>query len=287
MLKELEPRTVVLGSAPREGEPGRRALATFLDGRWLRDGRIAALDNFGLPIKFTMNGEPYGEPKLPPNPWRMDAGVISEGTGDYVSLSDHRVTVYGSDQHYRWDLTQAGIGTPTTHRVELSHDGNKLALGVTQHGIDPEDEHQPRFGWWVLDVTKRPNHLGSWNATILAHGLGEATGFAFDRGERMLIATSKGAGVVRLDGEQVAVTGDVASCVALDDRGVRAVFGFAHCELRIDYLSPKRKGLALVEVVDSQRIDAGVVPVALALDPEGTRIACVAADGRVEIVPVP
>lgn len=285
VIKEIDPRTIVLGTAPREGEPGRRALATFLDARWLRDGRIAALDCFGLPIQFTMHGAPYGEPTSPANPWLVDCGAIGEG--DHVAVIRDNVRVSGRDQKQRWELLRtSGIGKRVQIRhVELSHDGTKLALGTTQDGLERDRDdvvESPRFAWWVLDITKRH---GEANATVLGHGLGQTTSFAFDRGDRLLIAARTWAGAVRLDGARSKVSGAPARCIALDDRGVRAVYGDDTSELRIEYLSPNRKGA--IEVLDDQRIDVGLVPVALALAAEGTQIACLDADGHVEIAPVP
>ena len=140
-------------------------------------------------------------------------------------------------------------------------------------------------------------------APILGRGWGEASVLVFDRlARRLLIGSSTETKVVRLgsdfaphhfvnrSADQLAalVHHEPPRCAALDDRGLRAVYGFAsRSELRVDYLSPKRTGALDVEVLDQQQIAASFAPVALALDTEGTRIACLADDGRVEIVPVP
>jgi hypothetical protein len=169
--------------------------------------------------------------------------------------------------------------------AELSHDGRKLVVAgewTVQRGVPF------KRGWIALDVSIAPKPTGPWQAAMLARGDGEVTALAFDQTNRLVVATTASAGVVRLDGEAVELaTGDGPRCAALDNRGMRAVYGFHHSRIRIDYLDKKRQGPPLVEVVDQQTIDAGLAPIALALDLDGSRIACLGEDGRVEIVPVP
>lgn len=289
IIRTLTARTVTLGAAPRKGVARSDVAATFLDGRWLRDGRIAALDIFGTPLQFTMHGEPYGDPEMPPNPWHVELAVMSEGGVVYGELESERFTIHGLHERRRWELHQHtrwhGLGNAIVLIAELAHDGRRLAIGYEWRVRQGEPWKR---GWIALDVSIAPKPSGRWQAAMLARGDGDVTALAFDQTNRLLVATNSGAGVVRLDGEAVELeAGDGPRCAAFDARGMRAVYGYRHPTLRIDYLDRKRSGPPRVDVAEQHRIDAGFAPIALALDLEGTRIACLAEDGRVEIVPVP
>jgi hypothetical protein len=310
VVRELAQRQVRLGTAPRgDDAPGALVPAGYLDARWLGDGRIIAIDVFGVPVQFTMQGALYGEPVLSPNPWRCDHAVLAAGGSAFAMLErgevevcstapraprlwalHHERRVYGLTRHM--DITS----------VALAADGRLLAMGY---------QTATSRGWLVFDLTpqERPERLmDTWRAPIASREEIELEpalapvpaplAFAFDRTRRRLAVVmperAPGIGVIRLGAPGPALRKHQggARCVALDAHGVRAAYaypaGTGEARLRVDYLAPAAKGPRTVELLETLWIDPGVGELhALAFDPEGHRIACLGEDGALEIAPVP
>lgn len=304
LVRELPPRTVQLGAAPHGGVAFSMVPAEYLDARWLPDGRIIAVDIFGMPVGFTMQGARYGEPVAPANPWRVPHAQLAAGGGAYVMLDRHQPAVHAtSPAHPRlWFLLyeRRWYGLPHGAAIlaaALSPDASLLALA---YGTDLE------HGWIVVDLTpqKDPDRLsGTWRAPVLdraSFGVGRetlpASVFGFERTRRRLavVAPGPGPGTLRLGapGPTPSAHTSGATTVALDERGIRAAYayppGIGEATLRVDYLSPATKGPRVIEILDTQWIEPGIGDLAaLAFDPPGHHIACLGADGRVEVVPVP
>ncbi len=312
-IRELEPRTIELGEAPRDGvAPHSELTATFSDARWLRDGRIVAVDICGLAVQFTMQGAPYADPKLPPNPWRVDFAVLAEGGDAAVTYDGHALIVYGTtvDHIHRWRLnTEREFRLPFDRlTAAMSYGGDLIVITYWTQAISAQ---QPSgFGWCLLDISSETIKRSRWRKASLLdrdwlHGGTSAPRFAFDRRDRRMAIASQtrfGSGAIRIGGPledfgHPRLTAEVeprsqehagARLVALDDHGLRSAYAFTtDRELRIDYLAPHATGPRSIAILDSQRIDPGFEVVAFAFDEAGHRLACLGADGAIEIVPVP
>jgi hypothetical protein len=231
-VRELAPREIRLGSAPRDQvEPTSLARATFVDGRWLRDGRIMAIDLFGLPVQFTMQGAPYSDPVPPPNPWRIDHASLADHGDAYVLFDGHALLVHATDptSTYRWRLinekewyrlplgpkstaVMAGNSVAITYWtmavsaaqpsgygwcvLDVTTKPFTLSVAITYWTMAVSAAQPSGYGWCVLDVTTKPFTLsGSWEAPILdrdwIHG-GEAPPvFDFDRKVRRMAIASQ------------------------------------------------------------------------------------------------
>ncbi len=306
VVRELAPRQVRLGSAPcGDDAPGSIVPAGYLDARWLSDGRIVAVDVFGLPVQFTMQGVQYGEPVAPANPWRRSHAVIAANGTAFVMLEGGQLAVHSTAPNHPqlWALLQErrcyGLTRHTAvTSAALAADGHLLAIGY---------QAESWRGWLIVDLTlqARPERLGgTWRAPVVDREAFELEpapaplAFAFERTRRRLaVATpdpAPGSGVIRIEAPGPAAREHLggASCVALEERGIRAAYaypaGLGEARLRIDYLAPAAKGPRAVEILDTQWIEPGLGELcALAFEPAGHRIACLGADGGVEIAPVP
>lgn len=267
----------------------------WYDARWRSDGTIAALDEHGILRSSTMHGEPYAD-AMPSNlrP-SFTAGAIAPGGGAFVLLGPGTMRVVVGPRAVH---VGEGIGGKRGHAI-LSADGTRLAVG---YATEPRGQADPGRGWAVLDLRPQRRPASSyyyeppppivdraWYAVPLRD---LPMRLAFDaKARRLAIATPEPEptyGVIRVGGEAPQRTHDGgAVAVALDGRGVVAAYAYPPNRLRVDYLPPQVKGPANVEIVDTLWIESDLAPVALALDAEARRIACLGADGAVEIVPVP
>jgi hypothetical protein len=238
------------GARVRAISPSVAANATFADARWLEDGRIATVDSFGIPGMFSLRGEPYGDI---PGPGRYAFAptflALAGGGGAFVRF-DHRIGVYTTS------VERATIW-------ELYDEKNRYAIRArpTRAALS----HDARLiafclgdDWIVLDITPDPE--ARYPGTRPATAIGRVTTphLAFAR-----------------SGKYVALAHDAI----LDGAGIRAasIAGDALDRLRVDYLD---SGEAIV-----LEPGAGALA-ALAFGP-GDRIACLTAENRIEIMPIP
>jgi hypothetical protein len=295
---------------------GDRAI---LDARWGSDDAIIAVDARGWPEHYDRRGIPSGRFREASNRsiGLYDSAAIAAGGSAYVALSQHHVFVGSTaDREQLWWLD------PNEHAVHysqnriagaLSTDASVLALGFEIRDYSellrrPDAPTRCQRGLLVLALAATRHGPSRWvRATELDRRYSDIVGdggplrFAFDKGRysrrRLAIAPpagEAGAGVIRVDKREAYVPGRPggATAVALDDRGILAAWayrtGVAERRLQIDYLAPEPKGAPVVEIQDTLWIDPDLDDlVAIAFDSSGRRIACLGADGNVEIVPVP
>jgi len=281
------------------------APAGFLDARWRSDGTIVGLDSYGVLRSFTMHGALYtAEPPPPPRDAQttFSAGALSGDGATCVVIDDINVHVRSGQRRWRFSEHDYGINSePGRYSAALSADGKLLALGYQTRAATARWSIQSGRGWLVLDMVPPRRPASSYYyeppAQVVDRGWYEvavsdgALRFAFDgKARRLAIAAPErelGFGVVRVGvGEAKRAHAGGAVAVAVDERGILAGYAVAG-RVRVDYLAPQLKGPAVVELLDTLWIDPDRAPVALALDRAGRRIACLAADGAVEIVPVP
>jgi hypothetical protein len=307
LVSELAPRRVCLGTAPGQGEPGSMVDAGYLEACWLSDGRIVAIDVFGMPVQFSMHGVPYGEPVPPPNPWRHHYAHVAANGKTYLQIDDWRPAICSTapDHPRLWALGAHGNPCEVPSQASiwsaaLAADGRRLAMGY---------QGATQSGWVVIELSppEHPERSGIWRAEVIDRGViflddgpeRRPLAFAFDRSGRRLALLlpdrhAPGIGVLRLGtpGPEARELLGGATCVALDERGVRAVYaypeGAGEARLRVDYLAPATKGPRVVERHDTVWLEPDVGELcALAFEPGGHRIACLGEDGRVAVVPVP
>ena len=239
-----------LAARPVTMPNGTVEAATYLDARWLADGRIAAVDRFGIPMMFSMRGEAYGTPNDQRYVWDRSAARIAAAGTAYV-LFDRDITVHSTaptnESLWRWHYAKRwyDVSEPISG-TEIAPDGLRLALA---HAA----------GWLVLDLSPptSPSHLervsGTWRAIIL--GRGDTGHVAFAKSGRWVVT---------------------ATPAIVDAHGVRTAT-IEDDRVRVDYL----------DASGSLVIEPGIgALVAIAFGP-GDRIACLAHDGAVEIVPIP
>lgn len=307
-----------LAGVPRmhgvDGALERELGADYLDARWLDGGGVIAVDRYGHAERFTMHGAPYGrEPH--DSTWRYARAAIDARGLRVALVSDHDDVVVATTERERriawrfdrWDFGLQPESGRTT--VCLSEDGAMLALGYeTRAWESGADRVASGRGFLVIALDTAPDpersHRERARASVVDRYWYECvrddafTRFAFDAGprKRLAIATPErepGFGTIRLDAGELYPRAHLggARAVALDGRGLLAAFayptGVGERRLRVDYLAPRAKGPVIVELADTLWLDPDCEPVALAFDPDGRRIACLAADGGVEVVPVP
>jgi len=160
----------------------------------------------------------------------------------------------------------------------------------------PHTGSAPGRGWLVIELASE--EAVDRNFIEVARDDGPMV-FAFDRrGRRFAHASPErvdDVGAIRIDrGEDYARNhAGGARCVAFDPHGVMVAYGYrapppgARGRLVVDYLARSTAGASMIEIVDTLSIDPGVELAAIAFSPDGRRIACLASDGSLEIVPVP
>ncbi|HEU0037311.1 MAG TPA: hypothetical protein VFQ53_42160 [Kofleriaceae bacterium] len=284
------------GTAVRDVGAGR-----YLDARWLDGGGLLAMTSLGLAERFTMHGESYGEP-LPVGPLRfthasLDARaerallIATHGALSVTLTSVERRTVW-QFREYRYNV-QSEIGRTT---AALSEDGARVAIGTETRAWESGRERiASGRGVLVIAIDDDETVDRFWYECARDEA---PLRFAFDAGPRRRLAIAAperedGFGTLRLGAGEVypRTHRGGARAVALDGRGLLAAFayptGVGERRLRVDYLVPKTKGPVVVEITDTLWLDPDCEPIALAFDRDSRRIACLAADGGVEVVPVP
>jgi hypothetical protein len=224
-----------------------------------------------------------------------DAGALSPGGVGLVMVdqSGMAVTVGPRTVRAGGDL-DGKLGDAV-----LSADCTRVAVGYATEAWGQGD---PGRGWAVFDLRPQRRPASSYyreppppiiDRTWYAVPLRDLPmRLALDtKARRLAIATPEPEamyGVIRLGVEGPQRTHDGgAVAVALDRRGIVAAYVYPPNRLRVDYLAQGVKGPANVEIVDTLWIQSDLAPVAIALDADARRIACLGADGAVEIVPVP
>lgn len=292
-----------LGAPLRELEAG-----VYLDARWLAGGGVVAMHGDGVPRHFTMHGEPYARVEAgSQRSYYEEVAISARGTECAVLMrGDVHVYEMGGEQRTLWHSGRAWELAPSG-RIDgaaLSADGELIALSFRPRRSEVRGaEAGATRGWVVLDMERLRSGDRPWSPPpesvvdrsryAVAREAGPLR-FAFDRaGRRLAIAAPEAAedgGVIRLrrGGEYPRRGGGGARCVALDDRGRLAAYGFEDGRVRVAYLDPQGKGGAAVDVLDQMWLEAGAAAVeAVAFDRESQRIACLGADGAVRVLPVP
>ena len=267
----------------------------WYDARWRSDGTIAALDDHSIVRSYTLHGEPYVD-EVPSNLRPSHgAGALSPGGVGLVMVGQNGLAVTVGPR----TVTAGGDLNGKLGDAVLSVDGARVAVGYATEAWGQGD---PGRGWAVFDLRPQRRPASSyyreppppiidrnWYAVPLRDA---PMRLAFDaKARRLAIATPEPEamyGVIRLGVEAPQRTHDGgAVAVALDGRGIVAAYVYPPNRLRVDYLAQGVKGPANVEIVDTLWIESDLAPVAIALDADARRIACLGADGAVEIVPVP
>ena len=266
--------------------------ARVLDVRWREDGRILALDNRGT-LTWRAAGVLVDQHNITFLDRRPHTASIAGDGRRFVAVSDREVFVasIGGERVWTLDAQQHDIAIDFQTSAILAGDGARVAIGYgrRERGRWSRDDGR---GWVVIELATQEALDRAWTTVARAPGYLQ---LAFDRhGKRLLHAAPEAGeqvGVIRLGrGEPFLPTCLAGSrAAALDDNGVIAAYGYAGgAPLRVDYLSPERRGPAQIEVLDTLRLDPGLPDLlALAFSADSHGLACLAADGSIEVVPVP
>lgn len=261
-----------------------------LDARWLDDGRILALDNRGTQT-WNRGGVLVDQrnisPRVGARPQTSAACLAGDGSR-FVALTEREIFVAAIDGERVWRFNPSHVGRQdaVATRANLGNTGKLVAIGYDTGRIGRVN---PR-SWVVIDVDSQQIVD---RIDLARTDDGAPTMFEFDRADK------RGAhpgGVVRLgrgDNDRL-LRSNGARAIALDDRGVIAVYGFsvapsgAPGRLRIDYLAPDAKGPPEIDVVDTLWLDPDVATIAaIAFSADSHGLACLGGDGSVDVVPVP
>lgn len=172
-------------------------------------------------------------------------------------------------------------------RVVLGPSADVVAFTYRTHGPDVGVGR----GWIAVDLRSQKMLDGDWTrrARVQGHMALDLDG----AGRCVVLASPEPDGVVgafRIGGagERVSTPPLGATLAAIDRKGVLAAYVYpARPQLRVDSLELDGDG-ATIAITDSHRIDPQVRDVVgVAFDDDSRRIACVGADGTLEVVPVP
>lgn len=261
--------------------------APWLDARWLTDGPILGLDsNAGLSwfrdgkrVEYRTSSEQIER-----------AALAADGT-KFVALHFGAIVVVdlaGPTFRPRLDGVTLDHSGAT---MEISGDGARLAIAY--------ETEQPGRGFAVFDLESHTVLERSWQSQPL-HRLAPV-GLAFDHaGKRLAQAIPEDGvpalGVLRIKGGDRyprTRTGG-ATAVAIEYRGNLVAYAHrvplpgARGRLQFDYLESGVKGAEIVGVLDTQTLESELPDlVALAFSRDRRRLACLASNGAVEVVPVP
>jgi hypothetical protein len=298
-----------------------------LDARWRADGTILVVSATGTRISLTAGGaEQYrntadydlaaamlardGERWIavagpPPIGTRMQvtySGVrwpmARRRTENVPRATDQVIVLEGGTRLWTLDPWIGGIQAEDDRwSIAIAPDGSRFAVGYeTRSWDDGRSRVESGRGWLVLDTERWQIGDRAWHATVRDDG---PMRFAFDRAASRFAAIAPERapqiGAVRLGGladHFPRTHAGGAHVVAFDERGLLAAYGYpagvGPHRLRVDYLARWKRGRAVVEIDDTLWLEPGIGDIAaLAFDPSGRRIACLATDGAVEVVPVP
>ena len=265
---------------------------SVLDARWRADGALAWIDDKGL-RRFDRDGavESIGEPLRTLSMARIaiaDVALVSGPAGTAVE------TLEGNTR-WKLDWWKHGFGAIEQRTsMTISGDGRFIAVGYENEAYaDYNYTRAQGRGFLVIDTVKDSIiDRQWWPSSRTSHPMP----IAFDaKGKRIALAQPEeqpAIGAIRIGrGEKYAREHPGgARAVALDDRGILAAYAYAKRErrLRVDYLETTAKGPSDIAILESLWIEPAVGDiVALAFDRQSRRIACLDANGRVDVVPVP
>lgn len=272
---------------------GRRLLA-------LRDGVVTLGDERAftdvLDARFDPDGQVVTVARASP---RMTCAALAAEARAHAAFEDPVVRAPG----YTFTLGDLGVGNEGTVSMALSADARLLAIAwETRAWDDGTYRRASGRGFVVLDLApvrhaRVPRIVDrAYHECVRDPG---PTALAFDRRKRprLAIATpDAGAahGVIRVGaGDRYPRTRrGGARAVALDDRGVVAAYayprGVGERLVGVEYLAVEARGEPAVAVRDTLWIEPALDDVvALAFDRTGRRIACLAASGAIDVIPVP
>ena len=277
-----------------------------LDARWLGE-LVLAFDAIGMLRWHRIDGAVVDQHAITFSRAGRDSATAASISGDgrriaIVSASDvdgaEHLGVWSAEGEKLWAWKPRRLGMEIERgRMEiergrtsaaLSDDGRLIAIGYATHA---------ERGWVVIQLATEVARARDWRDGADEPG---PMALAFDRrGNRFIHASPEAiddVGPIRVGRgfDHARDHRGGARCVALDDRGVLAGYGYAvtppgaRGRIVVDYLSSAATGGAAIEIVDTMSIDPSLADVAaIAFAPDARRIACLASDGSLEIVPVP
>jgi hypothetical protein len=227
-------------------------------------------------------------------PVPLTLASIAAEAGHFIGLTDRTAAVWTTAGRLIWQLSyhRFNLGDVELTSAAISARGKYAAIGYEAR---PYHNRDPGRGWIVVEVAT--NRLANQSWTSVVRSAGELV-FAFDASERRLIHAMPEAldsiGAIRIDRDDQyrrTVPGG-ARAVALSDTGLVAAYAYptvpegARGRLRVDYLARHTRGPTMIDVLDTLSIEPDVAEI-VALAIVGHDIACLGADGTVEVVPVP
>jgi len=288
------------GTLRRHGLDGSPTIVDgphLLDARWRGDGSIVAVDEMNVTKR-------YRGTEVIDMPREYQLVLTSARIADsdhYLGMNDGQTFVATFDGNQRWklDAYKHNVGSMEDRTsAAISTDGKLVAIGYeTRAYANYSWSRKEGRGWLVIHTKKNQVIDRSWGATKRAPS---ATHLAFDAaGRRLALATPEPGpctGVIRVGRDEKYPRDHAggARAVAIDDRGILAAYAYprsieaAPRRLRVDYLEPGAKGGSQIGLVDTLWIEPDLEDiVALAFDRASRRIACLDANGRIDVVPVP